>query len=383
MKNVELSSGWHDQDQVDGPVTFRWAERQATAVLRLDPPLPPGEPAYLSVRAVDPGGELGGPTLTVSCGGSVLGQSRVGPEQWEEYAFPLPAPVRGTGVQASLEVQLSVDRWVAPKPGTDPREFGLPVQSIHLLRSGAARMPAVIELESTTACNIHPPCVMCYPKANPDLTPPPRPRDLDDKLLEAVAPAIREAFTLSLHGIGEPLVSGKTRSLLESLRDRPLDTQFNSNGLLLSESWARLLVSCGLNRICFSIDAATPETYRQIRHADLQKVIENIRRLQRIKKEAGCTKPLVEMNMTLMRMNLGEAEAFIRLAADLGARYVVFGLLNKAADYSSCVDGFTFRYAEQMIDEEDPAFTGAMAACRGLARELGVELTINTTEVPL
>jgi molybdenum cofactor biosynthesis enzyme MoaA len=383
MKNVELTSGWHDQDQMDGPVTFRWAERQATAVLLLDLPLPPGELAYLSVRAVDPGGELGGPTLTVSSGGSVLGQSMVGPEQWEEYAFPFPGPDSGTEARDRLEVELSVDRWVEPKPGTDPREYGLPVQSIHLLRSNAGRMPAVIELESTTACNIHPPCVMCYPKANSDYTPPPRPRDLDDQLLEAVAPAIREAFTLSLHGIGEPLVSGKTRALLESLRHRPLDTQFNSNGLLLSESWARLLVDCGLNRICFSIDAATPETYRHIRHADLQKVIDNIQRLQRIKEETGSGKPLVEMNMTLMRMNLGEAEAFIRLAADLGARYVVFGLLNKTADYSTCVDSFTFRYAEQMIDEEDSEFTETMAACRNLARELGVELTINTTEVPL
>jgi len=87
--------------------------------------------------------------------------------------------------------------------------------------------------------------------------------------------------------------------------------------------------------------------------------------------------------MTLMRMNLGEAELFIRLADRLGARYVVFGLLNKATDYSTCIDGFTFRYAEQMIDEEDPEFIGTMAACRELARDLGVNLTINTTEVPL
>ncbi len=383
MKNVELISGWHDEDQVDGPVAFRWAERRASAVLHLDPPLPAGEPACLSVRAVDPGGELGGPTLTVSSGGSLLGQSRVGPEQWEEYAFPLPVTAAGTAPRNRIEVELSVDRWVAPKPGTDPREFGLPVQSIHLLRSATDLMPAVIELESTTACNIHPPCVMCYPKANKDITPPPRPRDLDDRLLEAVAPAIGQADTLSLHGIGEPLVSGKTRALLESLRGRPLSIQFNSNGLLLSESWARLLVSCGLNRICFSIDAATPETYRRIRHADLQKVIDNIQRLQRIKQEAGSTKPLVEINMTLMRMNLGEAEAFIRLAADLGAGYVVFGLLNKAADYSTCIDGFTFNYAEQMIVEEEPEFTETMAACRELARKSGVSLTINTTEVPL
>ncbi len=383
MKNVELISGWHDQDQVDGPVAFRWTERRAAAVLQIDPPLQAGEMAYLSVRAVDPGGELGGPLLTVTAEGSLLGQSVVGPEKWEEYAFPLPAPAPEGGPRASLEVELSVDRWVEPKPETDPREFGLPVQSIHLLRGDAGRMPAVIELESTTACNIHPPCVMCYPKANTNFTSPPRPRDLDDQLLEAVAPAIAEAFTLSIHGIGEPLVSGKTRELLESLRHRPLDTQFNSNGLLLSESWARLLVDCGLNRICFSVDAATPETYRRIRHADLQKVVDNIRRLQRIKEEAGSSKPLVEMNMTLMRMNLGEAEAFIRLAADLGARYAVFGLLNRTDDYSTCVDGFTFRYAEQMIDEQDPAFTGTMAACRELARELGVELTINTTEVPL
>jgi MoaA/NifB/PqqE/SkfB family radical SAM enzyme len=160
--------------------------------------------------------------------------------------------------------------------------------------------------------------------------------------------------------------------------------QFNTNGLLLTESWSRLLVERGLHSLSFSIDAARPETYRRIRHNDLDKVVENIRRLQRIKAEAGSPRPVVELNMTLMRMNIGEAEAFVRLAAELGAGSVVFGLLNETQDYAAAEhEGFTFRYAEQRLDEQDPEFIACMERCRELAAELGVQLTINTAEVPL
>jgi pyruvate-formate lyase-activating enzyme len=380
MKNVELISGWHDEE-MGGPLPFRWMERQSAAVLHINPSLPEGEIVFLSISAVDPGGQLGGPTLTVETGGRVIGHSVVGPYRWEEYAFPLPPPGIGRSSD-QVELTLRVDHWLDPRDG-DPRELGLAVRDIRLLRMDADRLPDTIELESTTSCNINPPCVMCYPKANPHYGSPPRPRDLDDRLLEAVRPAVEQATTLSLHGIGEPLCSTRTRRLLDELGDRPAFVQFNTNGLLLTESWARLLVERRLHRLCFSIDAARPETYRKIRHADLQKVVDNIRRLQRIKEEAGEPRPLVELNMTLMRLNIGEAEEFVQLAADLGARFVVFGLLNDTQDYATEHDGFTFRYTEQRLDEQDPEFIACMDRCRALALELGVELTINTSEVPL
>lgn len=380
MKNVNLISGWHEEE-LGGPLPFRWMERRAESILRIDPPPAEGEQIFLSVSAVNPSGRLGNPLLTVEAGGRVIGESHISPYQWDEYAFPLPQ-FAADGNPVQIPVTLQVNSWLEPGEG-ELRELGLAVRDIRLLRMDADRLPDTIELESTTSCNINPPCVMCYPKANPAYGSPIRPRDLDDHLLDAVRPALDTATTLSLHGIGEPLCSTRTRRLLEELGDRPAFVQFNTNGLLLTESWARLVVERRLHRLCFSIDAARPETYRKIRHADLEKVLENIRRLQRIKKEAGEPRPQVELNMTLMRMNIGEAEEFVRLAAGLGARFVVFGLLNETQDYSTDVEGFTFRYTEQRLDEQDPEFAACMERCRVLAGELGVELTINTSEVPL
>ena len=62
---------------------------------------------------------------------------------------------------------------------------------------------------------------------------------------------------------------------------------------------------------------------------------------------------------------------------------MVFGLLNDTQDYATEHDGFTFRYTEQRLDEQDPEFIACMERCRALALELGVELTISTSEVPL
>jgi len=378
MKDVELISGWHEEE-LGGPLPFRWMERQAVANLHINPPLTGGERAFLAVSAVDSSGQLGGPLLTVETDGRVIGESRIGPYQWEEYSFLLPPVGENTHL---LPLTLRVDRWLEPGEA-DSRELGLAIRDIRLFRMDADRLPDTIELESTTSCNINPPCVMCYPKANPAYRSPPRPRDLDDRLLDAVRPILDQATTLSLHGIGEPLCSTRTRRLLDELGDRPAFVQFNTNGLLLTESWARLLVKRRLHRLCFSIDAARPETYRKIRHSDLGKVVDNIRRLQRIKKEAGEPRPLVELNMTLMRLNIGEAEEFVRLAADLEARFVVFGLLNETQEYATDHDGFVFRYTEQRLDEQDPEFAACMERCRALADELDVELTINTSEVPL
>jgi|GEM_PF-938682 len=379
MKDVELISGWHDEE-LGGPLPFRWMGRRAEAVLPLDPPAAAGENIFVSISAVGHKGRTGGPRLTVSLGDTVIGETMVTPQRWDEYAFPLPVAA-GNGTE-QVTVTLVVDSWLDPDD-VDPRERGLAVRVIRLLRMDDVRLPEIIELESTTSCNINPPCVMCYPKANPDYHSPPRPRDLDDRLLEAVRPAVEQASTLSLHGIGEPLCSTKTRRLLDELGHRPGFVQFNTNGLLLTESWARLLVERGVHSLSFSIDAARPETYQRIRHNDLEKVKENIRRLQRIKEEAGSSRPVVEMNMTLMRMNIGEAEDFVRMAAELQAGFVVFGLLNETQDYAFEHEGFTFRYSEQRLDEQDPEFIACMERCREQAAECGVQLTINTSEVPL
>ncbi len=234
-----------------------------------------------------------------------------------------------------------------------------------------------MELETTTICDINPPCVMCYPRML-HTREGKESRNLDETAFDRIAPHLGDFEVISLHGIGEPLAGKNLFPILRSIDSRKTKVQFNSNGLNLSGEKSRELVKYGLGLINFSVDAATPETYQKIRRADFHRVMANIRRLSGIKKELSAGHPVVEMNMTLMKSNFEEAGQFIRLAKDLGAERVSLGVLNRHfEDYTVKNGDFVFRYHEEIIGLESSAFRAKIQEARQAARALGINLSIN------
>lgn len=60
-----------------------------------------------------------------------------------------------------------------------------------------------------------------------------------------------------------------------------------TNGTLLNERRADRLVESGVDSVMFSIDAVTPETYKKIRGASLEKLERNIEYFAKRAKEKG------------------------------------------------------------------------------------------------
>ena len=238
-------------------------------------------------------------------------------------------------------------------------------------RGRAASLPVVLEIESSTRCNINPPCVMCYPRIFDKRRVT---ADIADAAFERLVPHLRGFKTISLHGVGEPLLGGKLMALLDHIDGDRTWVQFNSNGLLLTEAMSRALIARKLRMIDFSLDAATRETYRKIRRSDFDLVTGNIRRLARIKRETGVDHPVIKLNMTLMKENESEIAAFVDLAAELGAGIVHLGLLNPTRDYEAENGDFLFRYREQMVGVNSPSFRAALEEARGRAQAHGIEL---------
>jgi radical SAM protein with 4Fe4S-binding SPASM domain len=96
-----------------------------------------------------------------------------------------------------------------------------------------------------------------------------------------------------------------------------------TNGLLLTDKLIDSLVHSRLHSVNISIDAATKQTYERIRvGGSFDKLMANIAALQRAKRVAGTSTPHVFFGFVLMRSNIAELPALVRLAAELGVSTV-------------------------------------------------------------
>lgn len=217
--------------------------------------------------------------------------------------------------------------------------------------------PRTVTIEITTRCNLA--CVMC-PHGLPDgmQTKRDAPVALVDAILRA-APTLAEIHPT---GVGEPMMADGFWRIVDALagKQRPA-LVFHTNGVLLTERNVARLARVPVSRVNVSVDAADAATYRRVRGADMRKTTDGIARLV----AALADKPplphhRVAMSMVLMRETIAEAEAFVRLAHDLGVRSVYFEHLTEPhiprGDWVVRRGNFEFRYAEQsLLDEPDLA----------------------------
>jgi len=115
---------------------------------------------------------------------------------------------------------------------------------------------------------------------------------------------------LELDLFGRVLDAGKSSGFLVNA---------STNGLLLSENVCQTLVEGKLHDLNISLDAASPEIYRQIRGADLNKVLKNIEILNKIKRDQHSPIPNLHLSMVGMTRNIHELPDLVKLAAEYSA----------------------------------------------------------------
>ncbi len=238
-------------------------------------------------------------------------------------------------------------------------------------RTRAADPPEEIWLELTTRCNMSPPCSMCgLVQRNPSAG-----RHMEPRLWGGLLPLLRRARSVGLHGAGEPLLYPALFNLLGRLCSTRTDVGFNSNGHLLNRALASRLVENRLGWMSFSLDAATPETYRRLRRrGDFSRLLSKIRLLVAERARRGSSSPRIDVNMTLMKVNLPEAPGFVSLAAELGADRVMFQELQPGGRQKVVTpSGWEFDYEREEIRPGWSRHAEVMEEAREKARELGVE----------
>jgi MoaA/NifB/PqqE/SkfB family radical SAM enzyme len=233
----------------------------------------------------------------------------------------------------------------------------------------ASSLPRVLYVEVTNRCNSR--CQTCI-RTFQTLEPT---RDLTLTEFRDIVDTFPALDRIVMHGIGEPLLHPDLPVMVGYAKERhPSATvMFNSNAVLLDEERRRALLDAGLDEFRVSLDAASPETYSQIRGiAAFEQVVDNVRALA---EAAGRGRPRLSFWLASMRENLDELPALVDLAAKIGVPEVYVQRL--------VLTGQGLAHAEQSlyrrVEEEQEA---ALAEAARRAHDCGVTFSASGLATP-
>jgi putative metalloenzyme radical SAM/SPASM domain maturase len=132
--------------------------------------------------------------------------------------------------------------------------------------------PSKLFVEVTTRCNLR--CAMCVKESAGQGI---REGHMTRETFARLAPAFPHLDALVLNGIGEPLLHHDLERFVElARRDMPAAgwIGFQTNGQLLGPDRAGSLARAGVDRICLSADAASPELFGALRRGGRHEAVE-------------------------------------------------------------------------------------------------------------
>lgn len=267
-----------------------------------------------------------------------------------------------------------------PKACSEARR-GLPSENFKLLNEEIAERKTVLTAKPISlalrlegrGCNLN--CLMCgYPELNDEKRP-------DQIALGKVISILEEClpYALGLQTAGtEPLIYREEYGRLCEVAEHYPNVlmQLCTNGLLLTDYWKDRLNGGNFNRVAISIDAATRETYRMIRGADVfDKVVRNVSNFANSRNGEW---PSLQFNFIAMRANVNEMVPFVKLVHEMGGSTINFQTLSvdpfylpphklertKAQSYYGDIE-----FSKRVLQAE--------ADARILASELGIEVVGN------
>lgn len=230
----------------------------------------------------------------------------------------------------------------------------------------AVRRPiASAWIEVSALCNLD--CITCPRQES--ITPEKlelMPLDTYYKVADALFPYIRD---VNLIGLGESLMHPQIDTIITYAKSKYVGVNMTSNGTIMNDKMARKLVASGLDSIAFSIDGGTKATFEQVRvNARFEKVITNIKRLIAVKQELGSERPWIAVGVVLMKTNVRELPAVVRLCHEIGVNTV------------ECSNVFTWT---TQMERELPLYHGitpdedaAIEEAKAVASALGVKLLL-------
>jgi radical SAM protein with 4Fe4S-binding SPASM domain len=179
------------------------------------------------------------------------------------------------------------------------------------------KFPNTVILELVNRCDLE--CVMCYQGFRNDA----KKSTLDEKLLDKIFAEFKKNKLNSLMlSASEPLLYKNIGDVLERAREAEImDIFIFTNGTLLNEKNAKILLNSPLTRLFVSIDGATKETYDKVRvpvgkglykKNRLELLEKNILRFIDLRNKKKVGLPLVRTSFVALKQNKEEIDMFIK-----------------------------------------------------------------------
>lgn len=174
-------------------------------------------------------------------------------------------------------------------------------------------------IEVTTGCNLQ--CSTCIRNVWTDPIAPMKQITFENILLslDGLPELKRVIFT----SFGEPLTHPRILDMIAAVRARGLDVTLGSNGLLLTPKISKELLKLGVDRLVVSVDGVKPETYEEVRGAELFEVLRNLKQLNEIKAQMNTLMPSLVIEFVALKTNLHELGGLTGLATQLNASRVI------------------------------------------------------------
>jgi putative metalloenzyme radical SAM/SPASM domain maturase len=182
--------------------------------------------------------------------------------------------------------------------------------------------PSKLFVETTTRCNLN--CFMCVKQNRGSEISE---GDFSLELFNRLEGAFPTLDALVLNGVGEPLLNRQLESFIRRAKRLVPSSAwigFQSNGLLMTQRRAESLIAAGLDKICLSIDAISPDQFKNLREGGEVAAIDNA--LSALgKARAICHRPEVEVGIEFvaMRSNIKVLPETLAWAAHRGARFAI------------------------------------------------------------
>ena len=187
--------------------------------------------------------------------------------------------------------------------------------------AGLRPSPSKLFVEVTTRCNLR--CAMCVKEAQGQRIPE---GDMTRETYRRLAPAFPALDALVLNGIGEPLLHRDLERFIElAKRDMPASgwIGFQTNGQLLGARRADSLASAGVDRICISADAVSPDVFSSLRRGGRHEAVEGAAAALHAAAARRGRPIAVGVEFVAMRENLDQLPALVRWAARSGIGFVI------------------------------------------------------------
>ena len=186
-------------------------------------------------------------------------------------------------------------------------------------------MPIYMDFNTLNRCNVT--CTMCPPAIRFDflgveLDPYYR---LTLNEYNKITAGARIATAHFVGAYAEPLLNKEIFALVANAKSKGAFTAITTNAMALSRDFGLRLLNSGLDMMTISLHGATKAVAEGImQRSNFERIVQNIRIFQGLKKSRGQMKPEIYFNYVTQKANAADMPAFVDLAASLEVKFVNF-----------------------------------------------------------